>query len=97
MNCSHVTIFQAYDLEEKLEEVCINRDRMTIDSTDAINMYPSIKLMMIKKAVRIFSKEITAATKNTLSLCLELVCFGMGSTLIAFGVEYYEYNGGVKK
>ena len=61
-------------------------------SVDAINMYPSIKLATIKKAVRFFARTLTTATKKTTNLCLEIIRFGMISTLICFDGEYYEYH-----
>ena len=73
------------------------RDEVTISSVDAINMYPSIKLSTIRKAVRFFAIKLIAATKKTINLCLELIRFGMISTLISFDVEYYEYNSGEKE
>ena len=63
---------------------------------DAINMYPSIKLSTIKKAVIFFTIKLTTATKKTTNICLELIRFGMSSTLISFNGEYYEYQGGKK-
>ena len=69
----------------------------TIASVDTINMYPSIKLSTIRKAVIFFSRNLTAATKKTINLCLELIRFGMSSTLISFDGEYYEYHGGERE
>ena len=66
---------------------------MTIASVDAINMYPSIKLAKIRKKVRFFTTKLTAATKKTINLFLELIHFGMSSTLISFDVGYYDYHG----
>ena len=60
-------------------------------------MYPSTKLSTIKKAVIFFARKITAATKKTINLCLELTRFGTSSTLISFDGEYYEYPGGEKE
>ena len=60
-------------------------------------MYPSIKLATIKKEVRLFARTLTTATKKTINLCLELIRFGMSSTLISFNGEYYEYHGGEKE
>ena len=60
-------------------------------------MYPSIKLATIKKAVIFFSRTLTTATKKTIDICLELIRFGMSSTLIYFYGEYYEYHGGEKE
>ena len=72
------------------------REEVTIASVGAINVYLSIKLETIKKAVRFFARTLTTATKKTINICLELVRFGMISTLICFDGEYYEYHGGEK-
>ena len=56
-------------------------------------MYPSIKLAIIRKAVIYFARKLTKETKKTINLFLELIHFGMSSTLISFGGEYYEYHG----
>ena len=79
-----------------MEEKKFVREEVTISSVDTINMYPSIKLATIKKAVRFFARTLTTATKKTINICLELIRFGMSSTLICFDGEYYEYHGGEK-
>ena len=66
---------------------------MTISSFDAINMYPSIKISTIRKALRFFKRKLTETTKKTINLRLELSCFGMSSTLISFDGKYYKYHG----
>ena len=91
---SRVSIIQAYDLKERLEELEVKRDEFTIVSVGAINMYPSTKVSTIKKAVILFAIKLTTATKKTINLCLELIHFRMSSTLISFNDEYYEYHGG---
>ena len=58
-----------------------------------MNMYPSIKLSTIKKSVVLFTIKLTAASKKTVNICLDLIRFGMSSTLICFNGEYYEYHG----
>ena len=68
-----------------------------IVSVDAINMNPTIKLSTIKKAIWLFARKLTVATKKTINLCLELIIFGMSSTLISFNIEYYEYHSGEKE
>ena len=52
-------------------------------------MYPCIKLATIRKAVRYFARKLTAETKNSINLCLELIHFGIRSTLISFNIKYY--------
>ena len=60
-------------------------------------MYPSIKLSTIRKAVRYFARKLTSETKKTINLSLELIHFGMSSTLISFDGKYYEYHGGERE
>ena len=93
VNYSHVSNVQSSYLKERIEELKIKRDEVTIASVDAINMYLSIKLATIRKAVIFLARKLTAATTKTIILCLELIHFGMSSTLIAFDGEYYAYHG----
>ena len=58
---------------------------------------PVEKLLTIKKAVRFFARKLTAVTKKTINLFLELIRFRMSSTLISFDGKYYEYHGGEKE
>ena len=90
---SRKSIVQASDLKETLEEMGLKKEEVTIASVDAINMYPSIKLTTIKKAVEFFARKLTSETKKKINLCLDLILFGMSSTLISFDGEYYEYHG----
>ena len=96
VNHSRVSIVQAYNLRKIIEELKVKRDEVTIASVDTINMYLSTKLSTIKKAVRLFTRKLTAATKKTINLCLELIRFGMSSSLISFDGEYYKYHSGKK-
>ena len=74
--------------EGKIEELGLKIEELTIASVDAINMYPSIKLATIRKAVKIFARKITRETKKRINICLGLIHFGMRSTLISFDGEY---------
>ena len=97
MNYSRNSIVQASDIKETLEELGLRKEEVTIASVDAINMYPSIKLATIKKAVICFARKLTSEVKKTIDLCLDLIQFGMSSTLISFDGEYYEYHGGERE
>ena len=77
MNYSRNFIVQASDLKETLEELGLRKEEVTIASVDAINMYPSIKLTTIKKAVRCFARKLTSEVKKKINLCLDLIQFGM--------------------
>ena len=48
VNYSHVSIVQASDLRERLKEPKIKIDEVKFDSSDANNMYLSIKVSTIK-------------------------------------------------
>ena len=97
VNYSCVSIIQASNLKEILEELELNRYGVTISSVDAINMYPSIKLATTKKVVILFARKLNASTKNTIHFSLMLIQFGMSSNLISFDGEYYKYHGGKKE
>ena len=75
----------------------LKKEEETIASVDVINMYPSIKLATIKKAVRFFARKLASETKKKINVCLDLIQFGMSSTLISFDGEYYEYHGGERE
>ena len=90
---SSVSIVQASDQKERLEELKIKRDEVTIASVDDINMYMSIKLSTIKKVVNFFARKLTASTSKAINRCLYLVRFVISPTLISFDSEYYEYHG----
>ena len=75
----------------------LKKEEVTIASVDAINMYSSIKLATIKKEVRFFARKLTSEIKKTINLCLDIIQFGMISTLISFDGEYYEYHGGERE
>ena len=90
MKYSRVSIVQASYLKERHEELEVKRDEVTIASVDAINVYPSIKLTTIRKALIFLSRVITASTKKIINLFLELISFEMSYILISFNREYYE-------
>ena len=84
-------------MEGILEEIVLKREEVTIALVYAIIRYPSIKLVTIKKAVIYFAGTLTRETKKTINLCLDLIQFGMSSTLISFDREYYKYHGGERE
>ena len=62
-------------------------EEVTIASVDAINMYPLIKLATIRTEVRYYARKLTRDTEKTINLCLDIIHFGMNSTLISFDGE----------
>ena len=93
VNHSQNSIVQASDLKETLKELRLKIEEVTIASVDAINMYSSIKLATIRKAVRYFAIKLTKETKKTINLFLDLIHFGIISSVISFDGEYYKYHG----
>ena len=89
MNYSHITIVHVSEPKERLEKLEIKRDRVTISTVDNVNMYPSIEIATTREVLRFFSRGLNSATKNTINLYLEVVCFWANSTFISFDRDYY--------
>ena len=70
---SRISIVQACGLKEIPEELKINLEGVTIESVDAVKIYPYTMLATTRKAVIFSSRKITVATKKTINLCLELI------------------------
>jgi hypothetical protein len=93
INFQNKTITQASDMKEKVEKLGINKNKNTVMSFDAVDMYPSIKLDLINKAVKWYTRNLNREDQNKVKTCLELLKFGMNSTILAFKGQYYEYFG----
>jgi len=66
----------------------------TIASVHAEAMYPSIKFNLIKKAIEFYARNITDENEiEKVNKCLDLIQFGMSTTLIQFCGVYYLYDG----
>ena len=68
VNYSLFTIVQSSNLRDKLEEICVNMDKVMVALIDAVSMYPIIKLKKFNRAVRYFTKGITALIKKTINI-----------------------------
>ena len=89
------TIIHAGQLKSKLEKLNLKQGEVTIVSFDAVEMYPSIKYKLVEKAVCFFVKDLDSISKRKLGVCLNMIRFGMGNTLLTFVDKYYEYGGEV--
>jgi len=87
------TIIQASDLKDQLENRGITCNNSTIVSIDAENFYPSVRLKLVRNAVNHFSENLPEEDQITIEHCLDLIKFGMQSTLLTFVDKYYEYDG----
>mmetsp|Transcript_5125 Transcript_5125/g.11175 ORF Transcript_5125/g.11175 Transcript_5125/m.11175 type:complete len:173 (+) Transcript_5125:426-944(+) len=58
-------------------------------------MYPSIKFGMVKRAINFFASKAKLAKeeRKTIRDCLDLINFGISSTMITFQDRYYECGG----
>jgi len=77
------TIVQASLLKSQLEELDIRKDDVTLASVDADAMCPSIKCKLVKQVVDHCSRNLDD-NKRTINVCLQMIKFGMGATLISF-------------
>lgn len=93
VNYGQKNLVQASDLKEKLESIKLDANDTTIVSIDAEMMYPSIKYGLIKKAIKYYSSELNDHEAELVDTCLDLIRFGMSTTLITFVDKYYMYDG----
>jgi hypothetical protein len=93
VNYMDKTIIQASDLKAKLETLDIKERNSTVVSIDAVNFYPSIRFKLVKKAVYFFSKNLSEEDQMKIEECLDMIKFGMSSTLLTIVDKYYEYDG----
>jgi len=91
-------IEQASELKATLESLNLQKKEITIVSIDAVRMYPSITLSMVRKAVTHFcgKARISREDKDIIRTGLRMVEFSMGNTLLTFRDQYYEYAGDLR-
>eukprot|EP00957_Ditylum_brightwellii_P145655 11089980-Ditylum_brightwellii.AAC.1 len=91
----HTTI-QSLDLKTKLEGLGLRRDEVTMMSLDIVNMYPSIRVKLIKKALQHYSRSLPAEAKQRIKFGMMMVQFEMKNTLVNFHDKFYIYQGAAK-
>ena len=84
INYQRKNIINAYDLKKTLEKLNIKYGQHTIITMDIVAMYPSVKFLMILKAVNYFLRNASESDKRKAKLALELVRFGMTYTFLQF-------------
>eukprot|EP00957_Ditylum_brightwellii_P070677 5371348-Ditylum_brightwellii.AAC.1 len=70
------TIIQSSDLKQKLENLDLRRDEVTMMSLDIVNMYPSVRVKLIKKALQHYSHSLPEEAKQRINLGLAMVNSG---------------------
>eukprot|EP00957_Ditylum_brightwellii_P003468 262534-Ditylum_brightwellii.AAC.1 len=71
----------------------LKEEDITIASLDVENMYPLMRLSLIKKAIRHYGRNLSREDKLTLESCLSMIAFGMQTTLTPFKDRYFNYKG----
>ena len=80
-----------------MENLKIKEGETTLASLDIENMYPSVRLSLIRKAVTFYSTGVKENISKTIEECWKMIEFGMQSCLIIFDGRYYEYSIGEEK
>eukprot|EP00957_Ditylum_brightwellii_P073841 5610670-Ditylum_brightwellii.AAC.1 len=96
VNYAKHTIIQSSDLKEKLEKLGLKQNEVTLMPLDIVNMYPSIRVKLIQKALSHYARDLPEKAKETINMCMDIVQSGMKSTLIRFKGKYYVYKGATK-
>lgn len=92
INYERYGIKNSLDVKEKLEKLDINLKKHTVSKLDIIDMYPSVKIGMIRKAVEFYSQGLPLEEKKIVRKAMELVEWGMRSSLLTFDRKYFEYG-----
>ena len=87
------TIVQASDMKQKVEELKIKKYENTIVSIYIVNFYSSTMISLIKKAINYYTMKLSNKKKKKIKWCLDLIQFGMRSTLLNFQDCFFEYKG----
>eukprot|EP00957_Ditylum_brightwellii_P071429 5430169-Ditylum_brightwellii.AAC.1 len=96
VNYLRFTIIQALDLKEWLEKLRVQRSDVTMMSLNIENMYPLVRLQLIQKALTYYSRGLPKEDKTTINGSLDLIKFGMRSTLVQYHGKYYAHKGAAK-
>eukprot|EP00957_Ditylum_brightwellii_P210426 15364951-Ditylum_brightwellii.AAC.1 len=96
VNYLQFTIIQALDLKERLEELKVQQNNVTMMSLNIENIYPSVRIQLICKTLTYYSRRLSKEDKTTINNCLDLIKFGMRNTLVQYHGKYYAYKGAAK-
>jgi len=56
-------------------------------------MYPLIIFSMVEKVIEFYARNLLKRDKYIIKRYLEMIQFGMGTSLLTFIDKYYEYTG----
>jgi hypothetical protein len=80
-------------VKQKLQSLDPNPNDCTIFSLDALDYYPSVHLKLVKKAIWHCARDLPPEVKDTITMALKLIEFGMASTAMAFQDQHYICDG----
>eukprot|EP00957_Ditylum_brightwellii_P056696 4296941-Ditylum_brightwellii.AAC.1 len=63
---------------------------------DIINMYPFVRVKLIKKALQHYLRNLLAKAKQRIKLGMTMIQFGMKNMLVNFRDKFYVYQGPAK-
>eukprot|EP00957_Ditylum_brightwellii_P089493 6814718-Ditylum_brightwellii.AAC.1 len=81
VNYNRFTIVHSSGLKENLEGLKLTKNDVTLMSLDIKNMYPSIRVKLIKKVLKFYSRSLSPEDKQKLELGMEMIQFGMKNML----------------
>ena len=71
----------------------VRRNLVTCIAVDVVNMYPSVRYSLIKKAVDHYCRKCGEEDKEKVRRCLEMLKFGMSNNYLNFRDEFFSYEG----
>jgi hypothetical protein len=90
VNYTRKTIVQAAHLKSEIESLGIRNDKHTIFSLDIEAFCPSVTYGLVERAIDFFSSLLGEKEKEKIKVCLRMIAFGMGNTLLTFVDQYYK-------
>eukprot|EP00957_Ditylum_brightwellii_P194628 14825759-Ditylum_brightwellii.AAC.1 len=84
VNYNRFRIVQSSDLKEKLENLGLTKDNVTLMSLNIKNMYLLVRIKLIKKALEFYSQDLSVEDRQKIKLGMKMVQFGMKSTSVSF-------------
>eukprot|EP00957_Ditylum_brightwellii_P046275 3511347-Ditylum_brightwellii.AAC.1 len=74
----------------------LTKDDVTVMSLDIKNMYPLVRVKLIKRALEFYSQNLSREEKQKIQLGIKMVQFGMKNTLVSYQDKYFVYKGAAK-
>ncbi len=92
VNFERHTLKNLLALKCKLEEIDVNQGEVTIVSLDIKDMFPQCHFKAVQDAVQHYVSLLPNLSRSKIQLCLDILKFSMGNTIVTFCDKYYEYS-----